>query len=58
MGIDKRCVASGKALLVKSAAIEIQRVKILYIYGNLCKTKQMHARKTVCGDEFAIPYIS
>ena len=57
MGVDKRCAASGKALQIESAASEIQRVKILYICRKLCKSKQMHARKTGCGDELATPYI-
>ena len=48
MGVGKRCVARGKALQNESAASEIERVKILYICRKLCKSNQMHARKTVC----------
>ena len=52
MGANKRCAASGRALKVESAASEIQRVKI-YLRKNFAKSRQMHARKLVCGDEFA-----
>ena len=51
MEADKRSAASGRAVPIKSTVGEIQLVKI-----HLRKTlqnKQMYARKTVCGDEFA-----
>ena len=57
MGVDKRCVAREKRCKLNLQPSEIQRVKILYICRKLCKSKQMHARKTVCGDAFATPYI-
>ena len=58
MRADKRCTASGRALQVKSAASEIQRVKIHL--GKLCKIKvnaynqykYKSYNKTICGREF------
>ena len=65
IAVDKRCAASGRALQAESAASEIQRAK-KYIFNTLAEKykkkihsrktfniEQMHARKTVCGDEFA-----
>ena len=54
MGVDKCCAANGKALQAESAASEIQHGKNTFA-ENFSKSKQMHARKTVCGYEFAIP---
>ena len=52
MAVDKRCATNGRYLQAKSAASEIQRVKNTFA-ENFSKSKQIHARKTVCGDEFA-----
>ena len=52
MTTNKRCAASGRALQAKSAASEIQHVKNTFT-EDFAKSKQMHARKTVCGNEFA-----
>ena len=52
MAVDKRCAASGRALQAESAASKIQHVENTFA-GKLCKIKQTHAQKTVCGNEFA-----
>ena len=57
MGVNKRCAASRRALQVESAASKIQRVKI-HLRKNFAKSKQMHVRKQICGDEFATMSLS
>ena len=52
MAVNKRCAASGRALRAESAASEIQHVKI-QLWQTLQNQKQIYARKTICGDEFA-----
>ena len=52
MAVGKRCAVSGRALQAESAASEIQRGKI-YFRNILQNRSKMHARKTVCDDEFA-----
>ena len=52
MAVDKCCAASRKALQAESAASEIQHVKNTFV-ENCVKSKQMHAQKMVCGNEFA-----
>ena len=51
MAVNKRCAASGRALQAESAASETTCENTFA--ANFAKSKQMHARKTVCGDEFA-----
>ena len=51
MVVDKRCAASGRALQADSAASEIQQ-HVKNTFAETAKLKQMHARKTVCGDKF------
>ena len=51
MAMDKRCAASGRALQAESAASKIEHVKNIFV-ENFATSKQMHARKIVCGDEF------
>ena len=52
MGVDKRCAASGRALQVQYAAKRNTACENTFV-ENFAKLKQMHARKKVCGDEFA-----
>ena len=52
MGVAKRCVASGRALQVESAASEIQRLKIHLRKTLQNQSKCMHER-LFCGNEFA-----
>ena len=52
MAVGKRCAVSGRALQAESAASEIQRGKI-HLRNILQNRSKMHARKTVCDDEFA-----
>ena len=52
MGADERCAASGRALQVESAAKRNTTCENTFA-EYFAKSKQMHARKTVCGDEFA-----
>ena len=52
MTVDKRCAASRRALQAESAASKTQHVKNTFA-KNFEKSKQMHAQKTACGNEFA-----
>ena len=49
MAVDKRCVATRRALQAKSAVSKIQHVK-----NNICKKlqNQANACMKVCGNEF------
>ena len=51
MATNKRRAASGRVLQAESAASKIEHVKNTFA-ETFAKSKQMHARKIVCDDEF------